>query len=923
MELLATIFSHARAVAGSSDEVNRLFEEPRGSLNTSSARLRLPEDSRQFPWINKSPLRKRGGLNLSGKSLRVVSLSPVELQQKADIDPGTMRGNFMAKFNSNETPKAPVNSILWGPAMDKQQDRDSHHRRSRNQASKKNTRATATKNRAANETYALRPQPPFDPEESPMRTLRSGVHPTQQQPNHYELERLNLDDLRPPPAPSTPPSIASRGGNAKKRSAAAVECEEPRIPAGYSHGNASDENQPDGGSHLLVGNNEQHLRTRYVLDFTIFDPDAPATPGMLSTPVQSGYAPAPGSSDRPSLFPEEWEPDQTISDNLEEILRFKSASNGVEEDPEPPETTTMIRQCDVQELPFKTLMDEAAKIYGFLLTAEMTCLTEDAKITHFKKLNENQWTDLVKWHRILIHHHYNLLICTQHPTGNSELLAIPVRYGLPSRMLHQGIYVLLEIMKDRRPDSHSYMAPFIYHAYGVMTLLLEIVPTFKNLWLECLGDLASYMMCLEDRHSIENRNWKTLSSQWYHKALDEDPGKGSLYHRLGNLSTPNMGRQLFFYSRSLVALKRYGMSTSRVESAFQMALDSIGKQDVIRPDLPSWFVGSHAMLLRGGSIHKFIEYVKEYIALFDSQVKHQTFKFREAAICMGVPNIAAMLQYGEEDGILTRMFIDSQKLSPEARLQHAIQHWLLLPKKPSQKTLNNALPSDAATFSTPLKKLTYSTYLNFHTLSFVLKHTRNENIIPYVHLSLAFIWSLALVPDSMEYVEGEIPWTQITIFLNMLSRASISESRLESINFPIPTETKFRQLPEDFFFRSQIWSQILYPPDFFADATTEDDSRGRDMPSTKSARNERCLWYGYRLASCDRWIQLSEENGVKKFRPTDYANQLEAAAMHPKVFRQPQRAVPTSLSSSLSSSLPTSPPSKPRWTQPPKKRRGR
>lgn len=63
----------------------------------------------------------------------------------------------------------------------------------------------------------------------------SGVHPTQQQPNHHELERLNLDDRRTP-APSTPPSTAS------------------------SHGNASDENQPDGGFHLLVGNNEQHLR---------------------------------------------------------------------------------------------------------------------------------------------------------------------------------------------------------------------------------------------------------------------------------------------------------------------------------------------------------------------------------------------------------------------------------------------------------------------------------------------------------------------------------------------------------------------------------------------------------------------------------------------------------------------------------------
>ncbi|EDN06086.1 predicted protein [Histoplasma mississippiense (nom. inval.)] len=455
---------------------------------------------------------------------------------------------------------------------------------------------------------------------------------------------------------------------------------------------------------------------------------------------------------------------------------------------------------------------------------------------------------------------------------------------MPSRMLHQGIYVLLEIMKARRPDSHDYMISFIHHAYGLMTLLIEIIPKFKNLWFECLGDLASYMMCLEDTDS-ERGTWNDISSRWYHKALDENPGKGSLYHRLGNLSTPNMDEQLFFYSRSLMAIKRY---ECRVETAFKTTLNSIQNQDVTPPDLTSWFVSSHAILLRGGSIHKFIEYVNKYIALFDTEIEQRTFKFRESTIRVGVPNIAAMLQYGEEDGILTRMFIDFQKLSWEARLQQAEQYWLQLPSEPSQNTLKDGIPSDTATFSTPLEKLTYSTYLNFHTLSFVLQRAQGENIFPYVHLSLAFILSLALIPESMVYVEGEIPWTKITIFLNMLSRESVSESRLESVNFPIPTETEFPQLPEDFLFRSQIWSQLVYPPDFFTNATMEDHSDDIDMPSTQSARNERCLWYGYRLASYGRWIQLFEENAGKKFRPTHYATQLEAAAIHPKVFRQPQ-----------------------------------
>ncbi|EDN07608.1 predicted protein [Histoplasma mississippiense (nom. inval.)] len=666
------------------------------------------------------------------------------------------------------------------------------------------------------------------------------------------------------PAPSTP--------TGKKRPATVIEHEERRISAGYSHSNASDENQPGGGSHIQTGNNE-HLRTHHVLDFTISNPDAPATPGLLPTPT-----PVQISRARTSLFPDGWVPDEYISPQLKEILEFKAASYGVEEDPEPRETTIMIRQRDAQELPYEILVMEVKKIYNYLRTTEIGCIIEDAKIAHIMKLNERQWANLVECHQTLLHHHYNLLICTQHPIGDGEIFATPVTCKIPSRLLHQGIHVLLEIMKARRPDSHDYMTSFIKYAYGLMTLLIEAVPRFENVWLGCLGDLASYMMCLEKRNSAENMTWKAVSSQWYQKALDKNPGEGSLYHRLGNLSTPNMGGQLFFYSRSLLAPKRYEMSKTRVEFAFRMALDSIQKHGVITPDLPSWFVGSHAMLLRGGSIQKFIVYVKEYIALFGKQVNQWTFKFRETAICMGVPNIAAMLQYGEEDGILTRMFMNPgnhstneqpaqadhpQKLSSEAKLQHALHHWMTLPTRPSRNALKHDPPSDDATFSTALQKLTYSTFLNFHTLSFVLNYTRNENIIPYIHLSLAFIWSLALVPDSMV---------------------------LESTNFPISTEMKFRQLPEDFFFRSQIWSQTLYPPDFFADSAMEGDSRGEEMPSTGSARNERCLWYGYRLASCGRWIQLSRENGVKRFRPTDYATQLEAAAIHPKVHERQDRS---------------------------------
>ncbi|OJD16115.1 hypothetical protein AJ78_03695 [Emergomyces pasteurianus Ep9510] len=185
-----------------------------------------------------------------------------------------------------------------------------------------------------------------------------------------------------------------------------------------------------------------------------------------------------------------------------------------------------------EELLFEILTREIVKIYKALSTTEIRCVIEDAKIAHITKLDEKQWFNLIECHQTLLHHHYNLLRYTQHPVGDGEIFATPVTCKIPSRLLHQGIYALLEIVKARLPDSHDYMTSSVKHAYGLMTLLIEVVPRFENVWLECLGDLASYMMCLDP---AENRTWKAVSSQWYHKALDKNPGKGSLYHRLGNL----------------------------------------------------------------------------------------------------------------------------------------------------------------------------------------------------------------------------------------------------------------------------------------------------------------------------------------------------------------------------------------------------
>jgi len=107
---------------------------------------------------------------------------------------------------------------------------------------------------------------------------------------------------------------------------------------------------------------------------------------------------------------------------------------------------------------------------------------------------------------------------------------------------------------------------------------------------------------------------------------------------------------------------------------------------------------------------------------------------------------------------------------------------------------------------------------------------------------------LALIPKAMMYIQAEVPWKKLVIFLNTLNRQGVNDSRLESDSFPLPDNSSTNQLPEDFAMRGQIWN-LYHPADFFNDSSVNDEERSLELPSTMIPRTERCLWLAHRLAS--------------------------------------------------------------------------
>ena len=67
------------------------------------------------------------------------------------------------------------------------------------------------------------------------------------------------------------------------------------------------------------------------------------------------------------------------------------------------------------------------------------------------------------------------------------------------------------------------MLVFVYLAYSMMALLMESVPSLKETWIECLGDLARYRMAIEEANLRDREVWSGVARMWYNKAAGKSP----------------------------------------------------------------------------------------------------------------------------------------------------------------------------------------------------------------------------------------------------------------------------------------------------------------------------------------------------------------------------------------------------------------
>ncbi|KAJ4514460.1 hypothetical protein HRR73_005488 [Exophiala dermatitidis] len=543
----------------------------------------------------------------------------------------------------------------------------------------------------------------------------------------------------------------------------------------------------------------------------------------------------------------------------------------------------LVLQPEIRPVTVEQLVNEIKAIYAGLVLVEKKCV----EVCHDQfqstaNLSPEQWQALIALHRTLLQEHLDFFQATQHPAASPALRRLPTKYAMPARMWRHGIHSFLELLRHRLPHSLEFMLSFVYLAYQMMGLLLEYVPAFHETWIECLGDLARYRMAIEETDMRDREIWANVARMWYHRAADRSPTTGRIQHHLAVLARPNVIRQLFYYSKALTSGIPFVNTRDSIMLLFTPFLDKSEATLQKYATIERSFVTAGGVLFTRGSIHEYCVQMRQFISELDGHISRSgsTWKMQGSEVALTMT--AWLFDFGAEDNFLWTAFCSHMdKLKgrpPEKQVDTGTGPQLVADpqmKEDIHRKFWKSGPLNATDFRQALVPASEGSATKFTTsdevtaqvlpfwsasVSVVASKLGDRNILPFMHLALAFLWSLSYVPGALVYIESFVPWTKLVLCLNTLGRSGVVDGRFEANDFPHHQSGTGRQLPEDFLIRGFEWSYYYFPSDFFEGDVVDEDERTLELPSHAAPRAERCLWLGVRLAQvCTAPVNLFQK----------------------------------------------------------------
>ncbi|KAI2639191.1 hypothetical protein GGS21DRAFT_506327 [Xylaria nigripes] len=497
----------------------------------------------------------------------------------------------------------------------------------------------------------------------------------------------------------------------------------------------------------------------------------------------------------------------------------------------------LMKQPETRAISQEQLVAEVKGIYAGLMMVEAKCIEVDNAQSSQSdaKLNNKQWQALIALHRTLLHEHHDFFLASQHPSASPALKQLATKYAMPARMWRHAIHSFLELLRHSLPASFEYMLTFVYMAYSMLALLYETVPVFEETWIECLGDLGRYRMAIEDDDIRDRDVWTSVSRNWYSKASDKDPTVGRLYHHLAILARPNALQQLFYYSKSLCVPKPFASTKESIMTLFDPIFSKNGYQHGRLSTVDISFVKAHGVLFSQLHGEEFRPAVKDFLTSLNGHIDEIEKGWLEAGYHIAIANCCSILSYGQENNVLMQLIGDQSDDDQTMELE-----------------FNDKTPSI-------FFKEAINLAMETHNVVFA---RQDDNVLPYIHVVMTFMFHFARIPNAIRYLEPHFPWKLLSMKLNEMLESYKTHHRVLSDDFPREQDVPPHPLPEDFALKGLSFVSRYFPDDWFSNTKIDDDEKYLEMASMADVRKERILWLGYKITQCGSELTYDKSTGL-------------------------------------------------------------
>ncbi|CAI7625990.1 unnamed protein product [Penicillium palitans] len=490
--------------------------------------------------------------------------------------------------------------------------------------------------------------------------------------------------------------------------------------------------------------------------------------------------------------------------------------------------------CILTESVIDEMKEKMRNIYAELGKVEKSC-TE--KIEDVSQMNENtmlshdQWNTITSLHQELLEKHYDFFVVSQDLAAIATIGNLAEKHNMPARMWSYGIYRYLELLRKHRAhslDVQEHLLNFTRLSYLMVTLLLERISPFREIWTECLGDLARYRMAVEDTDGADQRTWAEVSRFWYNHATDQCPEAGRIQNHLAVISRPDTLQQFFYYTKALIIARPFSDAWASMKQLVHSIPGAPGDRNI----LVNSFMAAHGARILDLPVERFALRSRIFLTNLRQDVGRLGQEAQQG-IFVTCCNIGAILQYGNKDGFIATEFnsTDNTTLGDAYALA---KQWASKAHVDPNSHVSTDLSSQYA-FS--------ASSFAFHTLAIILNQPDDWNLQPAVHVSMAFLWCLTLHPAVIQRLERLVPWSILANYLNSLFQPNVNISTIKGKSFPRIDGTTPQQLPEDLLIRGHTWSRLYYPAMFFDATAMAEDRPLIEDPSTMLLRYSRWMKY--------------------------------------------------------------------------------